>query len=140
MCDLEKVGVREVVQEPLGPPPAIIYYCVESASIAKPLQNWQHAQTPWAYLGEIWHAILGQWSLFTGLCHLDWCTVSPMQGKSIEMSQFLHFGEGWALIPIPFTSQSHIGQETVDPRPMLTRDISLNPFIVSPSGDEKPQF
>jgi len=34
-------------------------------SIAQPLQNRQHAQA--TYLGQIWHATVGQWYMLTGL-------------------------------------------------------------------------
>ena len=38
---------------------------LETASIAEPLQNRQHAQTP--YLGEIRHVTMGQWSIYLQL-------------------------------------------------------------------------
>jgi len=51
---------------------------LETVSIAEPLQNWQHVPTP--YLGQIWHATAGQWSVLTGLIfHQDQCTVTPMR-------------------------------------------------------------
>jgi len=41
------------------------YLKLETISIAKPMQNRQHAQAP--YVGQIWHATGGQWSMLTRL-------------------------------------------------------------------------
>jgi len=38
---------------------------LETISIAEPLQNRQHVLTP--YLGQIWHATVGQWCMLTGV-------------------------------------------------------------------------
>ena len=52
---------------------------LETVSIAKPLQNWQHVQT--SYLGQIRHLTVGQWSMLTGsnLCGSVYCVAHAGQ-------------------------------------------------------------
>jgi len=61
----------------------------ETINIAKPLQNRQFAQTPYGYMGQIWHATVGQWSVLTGLMssESEYCVANAGQ-KTAEISQF----------------------------------------------------
>jgi len=51
---------------------------LETVSIAKPLQNRQHAQIP--CLGQIWHATIRHRNAYR--LNLDWCIVLPTHGQN----------------------------------------------------------
>jgi len=56
------------------PEKIIIMQELETVSIADPLQIQQHVQAP--YLGQIWNATVGQWSMLTGhRLNFVWITV-----------------------------------------------------------------
>jgi len=102
-----------------------LHLYTKTISIAEPLQNWQHAQSP--YLGQIWHATVGQWSMLIDLLASGsvYC-VAHVGQKTAEMSQFRpifsHYGGSCAHRCLPIRGQ--IWQEIVDPWSTLTCQIS----------------
>jgi len=107
---------------------------------AEPLQNRQHAQTPYVYLDQIWHAVVGQWSMLTGLMLSGsvYCVVDAGQ----KTQKYRNFEQIFTspLVPIPLYRSSHFGKRQYTHRLCLHAKFHLNPFVISPSRDEKPQF
>ena len=92
---------------------------LETVSIAEQLQNRQHAQTP--YLGQIWHATVGQRFMLTGLFS-SWSVYCVAQvGKrcrNVAISTKLsHFGRLLCdLCPFLYQSVSNLAANS---RPMV---------------------
>ena len=117
---------------------------LETVSIAEPMQNRQHAQTPSTYLDQIWHATVGQceWSMLTGLMSSGsmFCVADARQKCRNEQFRpnFLHFG-CFCAHPL-FQSGSN---STRDSRPTvyayLLNFISISLFF-RPLAAKNPKF
>jgi len=87
---------------------------LENVSISEPLQNRQHAQTP--YLGQIWHASVGQWSMLTGLisCGSVYCLARAGKNyRNVTISTiFSHFLGSYVRPPLSVRAKFGSKQQT----------------------------
>jgi len=105
------------------------------------LQNRQHTQT--LFWGQIRHSEVSKWFSFTGLISSGSVYCVTHAGQKLPKifafsTKFSHFG--WLFCSSPCQSGPNFGERQETHGLHLHAKFHLNPFIMSPSRDEKTQF